>query len=364
MTVAWAGPYVGNLLSPLGVDVIKLEAQNPFDGWRAHPKPYDHGMRPGPGSTWSADNRWFEASGLFNSLNRGKRGCVLSLAGEEGREVFLDHGGQRPMPSWPTSRLTFCLGSASTGPPWRRSIPAWWWCGCRPSGSTAPTAMLPATARSWRRWAASVIARATSTKGPASPTSTTQTRWPGSTPRLGLLAGLHRRDIDRCRGIELDMSHQEATWNLHGDALVLADREGRNVGRTGNRQPGIVVSGMFATADDRWVAVVGDDPASPTTPRASSCSPRSARRRSAPARSTGRSARSPSSTRRRRSTPPCRSRSRPRSTRFWRGRERRRRRTRAARLRRSRTGSSSTTSWRCWAERPPRSSSSRSCRST
>ncbi len=46
MTVAWAGPYVGNLLSPLGVDVIKIEAQAPFDGWRAL-RPYDHGMRPG-----------------------------------------------------------------------------------------------------------------------------------------------------------------------------------------------------------------------------------------------------------------------------------------------------------------------------
>jgi crotonobetainyl-CoA:carnitine CoA-transferase CaiB-like acyl-CoA transferase len=88
MTVAWAGPYVGNLLAPLGVEIIKLEAQNPFDGWRAL-RSYDHGMRPGQ-EEMVADNRWFEASGLFNALNRGKQGCVLSLAGTEGRQVFLD----------------------------------------------------------------------------------------------------------------------------------------------------------------------------------------------------------------------------------------------------------------------------------
>ena len=51
MTVAWAGPYVGNLLAPLGIDVIKLEAQAPFDGWRAlRPlRPRDAARPGGPG---------------------------------------------------------------------------------------------------------------------------------------------------------------------------------------------------------------------------------------------------------------------------------------------------------------------------
>ncbi len=75
---------------------------------------------------------------------------------------------------------------------------------------------------------------------------------------VGLLAGLHRRDTTGA-GLELDLSHQEATWSLHGDALVLADRDGRDVGRVGNRQPGCPVSAMVAAADDRWVAVVGDE---------------------------------------------------------------------------------------------------------
>ncbi len=75
---------------------------------------------------------------------------------------------------------------------------------------------------------------------------------------VGLLAGLHRRDVTG-QGIELDLSHQEATWSLHGDALVLADQRGRDVGRTGNRQPGSPLSGMYRSADRRWVAVVGGE---------------------------------------------------------------------------------------------------------
>lgn len=73
-----------------------------------------------------------------------------------------------------------------------------------------------------------------------------------------LLAGLHRRDVTGI-GCEIDMSHQEATWSLHGDALVLADRHGRDVGRMANREPGIPVSGVVGTADDRWVAVIGPE---------------------------------------------------------------------------------------------------------
>ena len=58
---------------------------------------------------------------------------------------------------------------------------------------------------------------------------------------VGLLAGLHRRDMTG-RGLELDLSHQEATWSLHGDALVVADRDGRDVARMGNREPGCPVA--------------------------------------------------------------------------------------------------------------------------
>ena len=66
MTISWAGPYVGNVLSPLGVEVIKIESTAPFDGFRTQ-RPYDHGMRPGQESLVH-DNRFYEAGGLFNAV--------------------------------------------------------------------------------------------------------------------------------------------------------------------------------------------------------------------------------------------------------------------------------------------------------
>ena len=59
----------------------------PFDGFRTQ-RPYDHGMRPGQESLVH-DNRFYEAGGLFNAVNKGKKDCVINLNAPEGREAFL-----------------------------------------------------------------------------------------------------------------------------------------------------------------------------------------------------------------------------------------------------------------------------------
>ncbi|MEM9565755.1 MAG: CoA transferase, partial [Actinomycetota bacterium] len=255
MTVAWAGPYVGNLLSPLGVDVVKLEAQAPFDGWRAL-RPYDHGMRPGQ-EHFTGDNRWFEASGLFNALNRGKRGLVLSLATDEGREVFLDlvascdaivaNFSAHVLPQLGLDWAT--LEAVNPGLVVVR-MPAFGVDGPYSQAAGYGSIVEAMGGIGHRQGYEHEGARISNIYYP-DPVA-------GVHAAVGLLAGLYRRDRTG-RGIELDLSHQEATWSLHGDALVLAERDGRNVGRVGNRQPGCAVSGMYATADDRWVAAVGDE---------------------------------------------------------------------------------------------------------
>ncbi len=71
-----AGPYAGRLLADLGADVIKAEPpdgdscrlRGPFPGGAPHP---EHG-------------------GLFRYLNTGKRGVVLDLATDAGRQAALD----------------------------------------------------------------------------------------------------------------------------------------------------------------------------------------------------------------------------------------------------------------------------------
>ena len=253
MTVAWAGPYVGNLLQPLGVDVIKLEAQNPFDGWRAL-RPYDHGMRPGQEDLVN-DNRWFDASPLYNALNRGKRGCVLSLASDEGREVFLDLARNADaivcnfrahvMPSlgldWDS------LKAVNPGLVVIR-MPAFGIDGPY-SGSAGYGSIGEAMGGIGHRQGYDHEGARISNIYYPDPIA-------GVHATTALLAGLHRRDLTG-HGGEIDMSHQEATWSFHGDSLVLADTEGRDVGRMGNREPGVPVSGIWATADGGWVAIVG-----------------------------------------------------------------------------------------------------------
>ncbi len=256
MTVAWAGPYVGNLLAPLGVDIVKLEAQNPFDGWRAL-RPYDHGMRNGQ-QEFVDDNRWFEASGLFNALNRGKRDCVLSLAGDEGRRVLFDMLGSvdgivcnfaaHVLPSlgldWET------LEQVNPGLVVLR-MPAF--------GSTGPYASAAGYGSIGEAMGGIGHRQGYEHEGARISNIYYPDPIAGVHAAVGLLAGLHRRDVTG-RGGEIDLSHQDATWSLHGDALVLADREGRDVGRMGNREPGVAVSGIWATADHRWVAIVGPPP--------------------------------------------------------------------------------------------------------
>ena len=257
MTVAWAGPYVGNLLSPLGVDVVKLEAQAPFDGWRAL-RPYDHGMRPGQ-EEMVGDNRFFEASGLFNALNRGKRGCVLSLASDEGRAVFLDlianadaivaNFSAHVLPSlgldWES------LSAVNPGLVVVR-MPAFGVAGPYSAAAGYGSIVEAMGGIGHRQGYEREGARISNIYYP-DPVG-------GVHAAVALLAGLHRRDTTGS-GCEIDLSQQEATWSLHGDALVLAAAAGRDVGRTGNREPSGGDSDRFAdivaTADGSFVAVVG-----------------------------------------------------------------------------------------------------------
>lgn len=253
MTVAWAGPYVGNLLTPLGVDVVKLEAQNPFDGWRAL-RPYDHGMRPGQ-EDMVDDNRWFEASGLFNSLNRGKRGCVLSLAGDEGRKVFLDMVANVD--------AIVCNFSAhvlpNLGLDWEtleRINPGFVVIRMPAFGIDGPYSSAAGYGSIGEAMGGIGHRQGYDHEGARISNIYYPDPIAGIHAATALMAGLHRRD-QTGRGGEIDMSHQEATWSLHGDSLVLAAADGRDVGRMGNREPGVPVSGIWATSDDRWVAIIG-----------------------------------------------------------------------------------------------------------
>ena len=77
LTMAWAGPFATRLLADMGAEVIKIETVNNWDLLRSY-----------TGQPPTVERVW-DKSPYFNHYNRNKYGCVLDLAGERGRELFL-----------------------------------------------------------------------------------------------------------------------------------------------------------------------------------------------------------------------------------------------------------------------------------
>jgi len=75
LTTWWAGPFNALILADFGAEVIKIEAIQHLDNWRAT----------------LADRRaerWWETSPLFNSTQRNKYGITINLASRQGVSLF------------------------------------------------------------------------------------------------------------------------------------------------------------------------------------------------------------------------------------------------------------------------------------
>ena len=260
MTIAWAGPYVGNLLTPLGIDVIKIEAQNPFDGFRTQ-RPYDHGMAPGL-EHLVADNRFYEAGGHFNAVNKGKRDCVVTLATPEGRDAFMElvrncdalvaNFSAHVLPQLGLDFETL----AEVNP---RIVlvrmPAFGIDGPYADAVGYGSIIEAMGGLGHRQGYEHEGARISNIYFP-DPIA-------GIAAGFALLSGLHHVEHTG-QGIEIDVSQQEGTWQHSGEAIVLASTAGRDIGRMGNREPSTAWSG-FIEGTDGWLAVVTDTPAASAT---------------------------------------------------------------------------------------------------
>ena len=261
MTIAWAGPYIGNLLTPLGIDVIKIEAQNPFDGFRTQ-RPYDHGMAPGL-EHLVGDNRFYEAGGHFNAVNKGKRDCVVTLATPEGRAAFMElvrncdalvaNFSAHVLPQLGLDFETL----AEVNP---RIVlvrmPAFGVDGPY-AGAVGFGSIIEAMGGMGQRQGYEHEGARISNIYFPDPIA-------GITAGFALLSGLHHAERTG-EGIEIDVSQQEGTWQHSGEALVLASTAGRDIGRMGNREPGAAWSG-FIQGTDGWLAVIAaGDPAHQAT---------------------------------------------------------------------------------------------------
>jgi crotonobetainyl-CoA:carnitine CoA-transferase CaiB-like acyl-CoA transferase len=75
----WAMPLATRLLADMGAEVIKVEVPTYLDTRQAEPFLHNDPRK-----------RFWERSGIFNSLNRGKQSVTLNLAIDEGKRLFRE----------------------------------------------------------------------------------------------------------------------------------------------------------------------------------------------------------------------------------------------------------------------------------
>ncbi len=249
LSMGWAGPLVGHLLSALGADVIKIESHTHFDWWRGSRPPGDD-----PGLALH------ERSHVFNAVNRGKRGITLDLAHPRGRDLALalidgadvvienfaagvieKLGLDYPTLAARNPRLVMLRQPAfgSTGP--EAGYVAF---GNTIEGMSGLTALV-----GYEDGPPTMLANAL-----GDPVS-------GLTGTAAVLAALRARRRDG-RGRLLECAQLEGFLPLVSEALIEYQRTGRQPPRRGNRHPGRAPSGVFpAAGDDRWVAIDVDSDA-------------------------------------------------------------------------------------------------------
>ena len=249
LTVAWAGPFVGRTLGALGADVVKVESPASYDGWR--------GPHPVPGQRRAADAPLsYDVAPNWNSLNRNKRHLALDLKRPEGRALLLELVATADAlvcnytsGVLPRLRLTFEDLAAVNPRIVLVQMPA--------LGATGPfreaagygtiiEGMGGFAARFGRE---DEVARVSQTFYP-DPVG-------GVHATLALLAAVAAR-AHTGRGAAIDLSQQEVLWLQLGEAIVAASRDGRDLARLGNREPGLASSGLFPTKDGEWVAVASE----------------------------------------------------------------------------------------------------------
>jgi crotonobetainyl-CoA:carnitine CoA-transferase CaiB-like acyl-CoA transferase len=254
LTVAWAGPFVGNLLGSLGADVLRIDAATPFEGYRLLRLHAD--SDPDRLAHLKGTRDWLEASSLFCAVNRNKRGVALQLDSGAGRQVFLDlvrntdavlcNFTTRVMPQLGLAYED--LAAVNPGVVLVR-MPAW--------GTRGPYSHCAGYALSVEAMGGFAARWGYEDEG----ARVSDHYWPdsvaGTHAALAVLTGLERRDRTG-NGCEIDLAHQEAMWLQGGEALIVADQRGADIGRMGNREPGVAGSGIEPDGSGGWLAVVGE----------------------------------------------------------------------------------------------------------
>ncbi len=246
LSTVFAVPYMGALMADLGAEVIKVEPPHRLDQTRAlfgHPF-----VDNAPGRDW------WDRSGLFQVVNRGKRSLTLDLAQEEGREVLrellvetdvlLDNFTPRVLRGWgmtpdllhdtyPGLVSLSNTGYGSTGP----------WAAFRAQGTSLEATMGISHLTGYRDGKPSRV-------GQSYPDFVAC--WSGLVALLAAL--LHRERTGEGQHIDLGMYQLGVV--VMPEAVLQLQAHGEELSRRGNEDIAAYASGLVpAAGEDRWLAV-------------------------------------------------------------------------------------------------------------
>lgn len=252
LTWAWAGPFVGRWLGAYGADVVRVEAGRYPDGWRTRLKWKQAGVDIPPGV--DPDDATYDAAALHNSLNRNKRSLSLDLTKAEGRDLFLHLLAEADLLVLNMSYSM--LADRGIEDEVHAAVDRGLVVLNMPSlGATGPYRDMPGYGILIEGMGGFAARYGTRGEGARS----TNTYYPdlvaGLHGTVAALSALAAREASGGRGQLIDLSQQEVTWLQFGEALALRAREGREVDRLGDAEPGHAPSTYLPCAEGRWVAV-------------------------------------------------------------------------------------------------------------
>lgn len=255
LTQAWAGSYATQLLGMLGAEIIQVEFHGRPDSWRgSYDRPIPETVVDAPGA--ATDQHPWNVNPLYNSVNLNKQCITLDLTDPDGVGIFrrlvplADFVAENFAP-----RVLDNLGIDYEA--LRQIKPDIILCSLSAFGNNGPWRDVPGIGGTIEP-----ISGMSSLLGyEGGPPLNSGQMYPDAAAGLngfaGIVTALMHREMTG-EGQYVDLSMQESSLAFIGDALLEERMTGNVRGRLGNRHTTFAPHGIYATADDKWLALAAE----------------------------------------------------------------------------------------------------------
>ena len=250
-TQAWAGTFCTELLALLGADVVQIETVRRPDVWRGAGAPVPPAVR-------NADipQQGINTNGMYNSVNLNKRAVTLDVIHPRGKAMFwrlipkfdvlVDNFSPHVTTNWGVTLETL-----------REHRPDIIFASVSGYGRQGPLADYPANGATTEPMAGLASIHGYEDGQPMNTGGLIPDPISGYYLTAAILAALNHRKRTGA-GQRIDAAMLEAVALQVGDAVIEFDANGTVRAPTGNRHPRFAPHGVFACANEEWIAVAAE----------------------------------------------------------------------------------------------------------